>query len=177
MHVPLTPNRVREALGLFPTGITVVTAAGTDGVRYGVTVNSFNSVSLDPPLVLFSLTRGLRSLDAILAGRAFAINFLREDQEHLSRRFATPSLPKWEDVNYRLGITGSPVLEPVLAVIECSLYAQYDGGDHVIIVGRVVHVENHEGKNPLLYYRGRYHTLGREAEGTLDSTLPDGGKP
>lgn len=176
-HSPLTPRTLRDVLGLFPTGITVVTAAGAEETPYGVTVNSFNSVSLDPPLVLFSLARGLCSLNALLSSQAFAVNFLREDQQHLSRQFATPFSPKWQNVKYRVGVTGSPVLEPVLAVLECRLYAQYDGGDHVIIVGRVVHVEKHIGHNPLLFFCGRYHTLGREAEAPLDNELSQPAEP
>ena len=96
-------------------------------------------------------------------GEAFAIHFLRDDQHHLSARFAKALSNKWDDVRYRDGVTGCPVLEPALAVMECTLYAQYDGGDHVIIVGRVAHMEKEPGENPLVFFRGRYHTIGAEA--------------
>src|SRR5579871_5002378 len=153
------PELLREVLGLYPTGITVVTAKADDGALYGVTVNSFTSVSLDPPLVLFSLSRKLHTLAALLSAKAFAIYFLRDDQKHISARFARAQSNKWEDVPYRDGITGSPVLDGSLAVLECHLYAQYDGGDHVIVLGRIAHIETDAGCHALVFYRGRYHTV------------------
>ena len=164
----VTPESLRDVLGLFPTGIAVVTAKASDGALYGVTINSFSSVSLDPPLVLFSLARGLNTLEALLTAEGFAIHFLREDQRHVSAHFAKAFTNKWEDVQYRDGVTGCPVLEPALAVLECRLYAQYDGGDHVIIVGRIAHVERQPDKNPLIFFRGRYHTIGAEAVALSD---------
>jgi len=154
-----TERTLRNTLGMFPTGVAVVTARGMEGTLQGVTVNSFNSVSLDPPLVLFSLSRKLFSLNVFLTADAFAINFLREDQQDLSVRFNKALSNKWEHVTYKTGLTGSPVILPALAVLECSPYAQYDGGDHVIVVGRVEHVECQECQPPLVYFRGRYHTL------------------
>ena len=155
----LPPKLLRDALGNFPTGVVVVTAAGGNGELYGVTVSSFNTVSLDPPLVLFSLARSLRSLERLLHADAVAINFLSDDQVHLSTRFATPLADKWRDVQFRIGRTGSPVLMPTLAVLECRPYAQYDGGDHIIVVGRVIHIETDPKRMPLVFFRGRYHTL------------------
>lgn len=150
---------LRDVLGSFPTGVAVVTATAPGGELYGVTVNSFNSVSLDPPLVLFSLCRNLLSLDGIVKAGAFAINFLRDDQAHLSVSFANARSDKWRGVEFRPGVTGSPILVPALAVLECQLYAQYDGGDHVIVVGQVVHVEMDSARHPLVFFRGRYHRL------------------
>jgi flavin reductase (DIM6/NTAB) family NADH-FMN oxidoreductase RutF len=144
---------------MFPTGVVVVTAQSAEGALQGVTVNSFNSVSLDPPLVLFSLSRKLFSLNVFLAAKAFAINFLQEDQQDLSIRFNKALSNKWERVKHKAGITGAPVLLPALAVLECCPYAQYDGGDHVIVVGRVEHIECQERSTPLVYFRGRYHKL------------------
>lgn len=154
-----TESTFRNTLGMFPTGVAVVTAQSAEGALQGVTVNSFNSVSLDPPLVLFSLARKLFSLNVFLAAEAFAINFLQDDQEHLSIRFNKALSNKWERVKYKKGITGAPVLVPALAVLECHPYAQYDGGDHVIMVGRVEHIECEECCSPLVYFRGRYHKL------------------
>jgi flavin reductase (DIM6/NTAB) family NADH-FMN oxidoreductase RutF len=154
-----TERMLRNTLGMFPTGVAVVTARGIEGTLQGVTVNSFNSVSLDPPLVLFSLSRKLFSLNVFLAADAFAINFLQEDQQDLSVQFNKALSNKWEDVTHKEGATGAPVLLPALAVLECSPYAQYDGGDHVIVVGRVEHVECQECSAPLVYFRGRYHKL------------------
>lgn len=150
---------LRDVLGSFPTGVAVVTAAGPGGELYGVTVSSFNSVSLDPPLVLFSLSRTLYSLDGFLSAEWFAVNFLREDQSDLSTRFAAALSDKWTGVPFRTGISGCPVLQPALAVLECRQYAHYDGGDHVIVVGRVTHLDADHGRMPLVYFRGRYRTL------------------
>lgn len=161
--VAITAESLREVLGLFPTGIAVLTARTGEGALYGVTINSFSSVSLDPPLVLFSLSRRLHTLKALLSAETFAIHFLREDQRHVSTRFARARSDKWDDVGYREGVTGCPVIEPALAVLECRLYAQYDGGDHVIIVGRIAHIERQGDENPLVFFRGRYHTIGAEA--------------
>src|SRR5262249_8562247 len=108
----LDPRRLRDVLGCFPTGVAIVTAAAPEGGYYGVTISSFNSVSLDPPLVLFSLSRRLLSLDGILRAEAFAIHFLGDDQERLSTRFATALSDKWHGIEYRLGHTGCPVLIP-----------------------------------------------------------------
>ncbi len=155
----LPARMLRDVLGSFPAAVAVVTAAGSDGALYGVTVSSFNSVSLDPPLVLFSLSRQLLSLQGMLRAGAFAINFLRHDQAHLSGRFATACSDKWQGVQFRSGATGSPILVPALGVLECRPYAHYDGGDHVIVVGRVTHVEVDSGCHPLVFFRGRYHTL------------------
>jgi flavin reductase (DIM6/NTAB) family NADH-FMN oxidoreductase RutF len=157
----LAPPILRDVLGNFPTGVAVVTAAGGDGSLFGVTVSSFNSVSLNPPLVLFSLSRQLLSLPGIVRAEAFAINFLRDDQQHLSARFAAPLSDKWQGVEFRAGHTGSPILVPALAVLECRPYAQYDGGDHVIVVGRVTNVEADSARHPLVFFRGSYHTLSR----------------
>ena len=102
-------------------------------------------------------------MDALLDAGTFAIHFLREDQRHVSARFARVLANKWDDVRYRAGVTGCPVLERAMAVLECRLYAQYDGGDHVIIVGRIAHIEKQADEKPLVFFRGRYHTIGAEA--------------
>jgi flavin reductase (DIM6/NTAB) family NADH-FMN oxidoreductase RutF len=153
------PRLLRDVLGCFPTGVAVVTAVAADGALHGVTINSFNSVSLDPPLVLFSISRYLNSLAALGNAEAFAINLLCDDQAHLSSRFAAALTDKWTDIEYRAGFTGAPVLVPALAVLECRPYAQYDGGDHVIFVLRVTHIEADGTRNPLVFFRGCYHTL------------------
>lgn len=155
----MTPLELRDVLGMFPTGVAVVTATSRDGQTYGVTVSSFNSVSLDPPLVLFSLSRSLISLRGLLEAESFAINFLSEDQAHLSTRFATALCDKWQGISFHPGRTGSPVLDPALAILECRPYAQYDGGDHVIVVGEVVHMQVDAARHPLVFFRGRYHKL------------------
>jgi flavin reductase (DIM6/NTAB) family NADH-FMN oxidoreductase RutF len=157
--VNLKPALLRETLGLFPAGIAVVTPKAADGALYGVTVNSFGSVSLDPPLVLFSLARRLHTLAALLSAGAFAIHFLRKDQQHISARFAKPFSNKWEGVRRRAGVTGSPAPEAALALLECRPYTQYDGGD--------TYVEKDTGSNPLVFFRGRYPAIGSAAPAKL----------
>ena len=163
---------LRSALGLFPTGVAVVTARDAESRLQGVTISSFNSVSLNPPLVLFSLSRKLYSLNAFLDADALAINFLREDQQELSTRFNRALTNKWDQVSYKIGVTGAPVLVPALGVLECSSYANYDGGDHVIVVARVERVEIQERCPPLVYFRGRYHKLNPAFENPEFAGLP-----
>lgn len=116
------------------------------------------------PLTPEALRVVLGTLDALLTAEAFAVHFLRDDQRRLCARFAHALLGKWEYIPCRDGVTGCPVLERALALLECRLCAQYDGDDHVIIAGRVEHIERQPDENPLVFFRGRYHTLGAEAE-------------
>jgi flavin reductase (DIM6/NTAB) family NADH-FMN oxidoreductase RutF len=146
----------RNALGNFATGITVITAKGPDGQLLGITANSFNSVSLDPPLVLFSLDRGAYSLKAFQASGAFAINVLCEDQQHLSSNFARSLAEKWVGVEYETWDTGAPILAGAIAAFECEIHSMYDGGDHIIFVGRVLRLRADPQRRPLLYFRGKY---------------------
>jgi flavin reductase (DIM6/NTAB) family NADH-FMN oxidoreductase RutF len=146
----------RTALGCFATGITVVTAVSPSGELLGVTANSFNSVSLDPPLVLFSLHRAAYSLGAFAEGGHFAVNILREEQQELSVRFARPLGDKWRGIEYEVWSTGAPILSGCLASFECRTRALYDGGDHVIFLGEVLRLRSSGEGRPLLYFRGRY---------------------
>lgn len=148
----------RSALGSFATGITIVTSIGADGEPLGFTANSFNSVSLDPPLVLFSLDRRAYSLKAFEAAGVFAINVLREDQEQVSTAFARALSNKWDSVAFETWETGCPILADALANFECETKSMHDGGDHVIFVGQVLALRTNEGR-PLLYYRGAYRQL------------------
>lgn len=124
----------RRALGQFATGVAIISATGPRGGPIGLTVSSFNSVSLRPPLVLFSVARSAGSLPALSAARGYAVNVLSEDQEQLSNRFARPQEDKWHEVRHAPGVVLAPVIEDALACFECEPYAQYDGGDHVIFV-------------------------------------------
>jgi flavin reductase (DIM6/NTAB) family NADH-FMN oxidoreductase RutF len=157
--VNIDTTELRSTLGAYPTGVTVVTAQTADRQLLGITVNSFSSVSLDPPLVLFSLQRSLRSLDAFGACEFFAVNFLREDQELVSARFARAGETKWADVAFTEHTTGVPILGGATAWLACERYARYDGGDHEIFLGRVVALEHDQQAAPLVYFRGRYHRL------------------
>lgn len=157
----IDPRAFRDALGCFATGITVVTTLCPDGHHVGVTVNSFSSVSLDPPLVLFSLGRASHAFDFFVNGPAFAVNILADDQEFLSGRFSRRDLQdRWEGVGVERWDTGVPILTGCLANIECDREAVHDGGDHAIIVGRVRRLVSRVEGKPLLYFRGRYAALG-----------------
>jgi flavin reductase (DIM6/NTAB) family NADH-FMN oxidoreductase RutF len=155
------PAGLRHALSHFTTGVTIVTTLCPRGTRQGITANSFNSVSLDPPLVLVSLARSLACYEHFRVCDAFAVNVLRADQQALSARFSSRGADKWRDVDYDLGELGVPVLRDRLAVFECRPYAQYDGGDHEILVGRVERFDLTAGGPPLVYYQGGYREIAR----------------
>ena len=148
--------RLREALGNFVTGVTVITTRHDDEL-HGLTANSFSSVSLDPPLVLFSLSRNADCFAAFESSDHFAVNVLRSDQEALSNRFATKDIDKWSDVAWRPGEGGCPLLDGAIATFECRVTNRHEGGDHVIHVGKVVRfVHDGDGASPLAFFRGRY---------------------
>lgn len=151
------PRGFRKVMGHFAAGVTVITAMDPrTGAPVGMTVNSFNSVSVDPPLILFSLDRRALSLPAFQAAEHFAVNMLGADQRDLSARFARSRTDKWAETAYREGPNRSPLLVGSIAVLECRRYAVHDGGDHVIFLGEVLDVEIGDGMRPLVYYRGRY---------------------
>ena len=147
--------RLREALGNFVTGVTIVTTRNGDEL-HGLTANSFTSVSLDPPLVLFSLSRTADCFDAFEQTDAFAINVLRADQECLSSRFATKDIDKWSGVEWRSGHGECPLLDGAIATFECRVTARHEGGDHVIYVGEVIRFDHCLEWDPLAFFRGRY---------------------
>ncbi len=150
------PRDLRNALGQFATGVTVITAVTPDGQRIGVTANSFTSVSMDPPLVLWCPGKHLRSLPAFLAASHFAINVLASDQHELSRQFAANNADKFAGVATRDGVAGVPVLEGALATFECRTVARHDAGDHVIYIGQVERYA-HAPADPLVFQGGSYH--------------------
>jgi len=151
----------RRALGMFATGITVITARTADGRRVGLTVNSFNSVSLDPPLIVWSLAHHLPVAPDFEACSYFAVNVLAADQLALSRRFATRDADKFVDLEFDEGLDGTPLLRGCCATFECRNAIRHQGGDHTVFLGAVERVTQGEG-NPLLYFGGRYRWL--EAE-------------
>lgn len=148
----------RKALGCFPTGVTVMTTVDGAGRPVGVTVSAFSSLSLNPPLVLFCLDHHTGGLDAFRSGH-FAVNVLREDQREMSIRFASRRDDKFEGQPTRTGATGCPLLPDSLAVLECAVERVVEGGDHVIFIGKVEHLEYQAGGQPLVYFRGAYATL------------------
>ena len=143
----------------YPQGVTVATTSSPDGPR-GVTVSSFTSVSLDPPLVLFSLAKSSALHDLFKGAGSYAINFLAEDQKSVSDRFAgrTKSRDRFDGIRASEGATGSPIIEGVRAAIECKAWRVYDGGDHSILVGEVVSARALNHKRPLVYFLQQYTT-------------------
>ena len=152
-----TPD-FRAALGMFATGVTIVTARGADGAPVGLTANSFNSVSLTPPLVLWSLARSAGSMPAFEQGSHYAINILAADQHALALRFASKSIDRFAELGFREGAGGAPVLEGAAAVFECFNRSRYEEGDHVIFVGEVERCSWRDGAQPLIFHGGRYFT-------------------
>jgi flavin reductase (DIM6/NTAB) family NADH-FMN oxidoreductase RutF len=159
--VDLDDRRLRNALGQFPTGVTVITSVTADGERLGMTISSFGSLSLDPPLILFSIYRRAHSFDAWQQVTYYAVNILNEAQEDLSNRFALPKGDKWAGLTTRPGKTGAPLLPNAVVTLECEPYGRHDGGDHEIFVGRVVEVHENMAKRgrPLVFSGGRYRQL------------------
>jgi len=152
----LDPHAFRRALGNFATGITVVTAQSATGERIGLTVNSFNSVSLDPPLVLWSLDkRSADSMAVIRSAGHFAINVLAADQLDLSNQFARPQRDKFTDVEFSEGIGHLPLLDNSAACFQCKLHREIEAGDHWILLGQVLAFDDF-GRAPLLYHQGAY---------------------
>lgn len=148
----------RAALGMFATGVTIVTARAPDGTTLGLTANSFNSVSLAPPLVLWSLSRAAASMPVFSAGSHYAINVLAADQMELADRFARKGADRWAGVTFDLGAGGAPLLHGAAATFECFNRSRYEEGDHVIFIGEVERCAHREGASPLLFHGGRYYT-------------------
>jgi flavin reductase (DIM6/NTAB) family NADH-FMN oxidoreductase RutF len=155
----LSPEQFRKTCARYATGVTVTTVQGIDGMPQGLTVNSFTSVSLDPPLVLVCIDRNAISHPHFEAASGFAINMLREDQIDVSQHFATFVGDRFEAIAWRPGLHGAPLLESALASLECTCRETIDGGDHTIFVGFVERAEFHDGA-PLLYYASAYRRLG-----------------
>lgn len=149
------PRLFRRALGNFATGVTVMTACDSDGQKVGVTANSFNSVSLDPPLILWSIDKRSGSYPVFASASHFAVNILAADQISLSNRFARQSDDRFAGVPHTQGAGGAPLLEDCAARFVCEHHAMHDGGDHWIMLGKVVALDDF-GRAPLLYHQGSY---------------------
>ena len=148
----------RAALGMFATGVTIVTARGPDGELIGLTASSFNSVSLAPPLVLWSLAQAAGSMAALSTGSHYAINILAADQKDLAERFSSKRADRWLDVAWSPGAAGSPLLAGAVATFECFNRSRYEEGDHVIFVGEVERCAHRVGAAPLLFHGGKFYT-------------------
>lgn len=157
----VSPAQLRDAMGYFATGVTVVTSISPDGAPVGTTANAVASLSLEPPLVLVCFELNSTTLEAIRSHRAFAVNVLGHRQRHLSANFAKRGLAAvWDGVTHHRGPTGSPRLADMIAVIECTVEQVFPGGDHEIVIGRVRHVETSpRGATPLLFWRGKYTSI------------------
>ena len=155
---------LREAMGLFATGVTVITSVDADGRPVGTTANAVTSLSLTPPLVLACFDLGSLTLEAIRGHGAFVVNVLAQEHRHLSSNFARRGFAAaWDGVRHAPGRTGAPRLHGVLAAVECTVEHRLPGGDHEIVVGRVREVEvASQGGAPLLFWRGSYVAIGDE---------------
>lgn len=151
-----TSQEFRAALGQFATGVTIVTTRDAQGHAVGLTANSFNSVSLSPPLVLWSLAKQSTSMPGFLSATHYAINVLAADQRLLAERFASKGIDRFDGTAWHAGLSGAPVIDGAVAVFECSHRSQHDEGDHVIFVGKVEHCSRRIGVAPLLFHGGRF---------------------
>ncbi|MBC7663525.1 MAG: flavin reductase family protein [Caulobacter sp.] len=154
----LGPDELRQALGRFVTGVTIVTCRDEHGAPVGLTANSFNALSLDPPLVLWSLREASSTIDAFTNASHFAVNVLAADQVDLSRRFARPSSAKFDSGQWSDGQGGAPLLAGCVAVFECRRRSHHPAGDHVLFIGEVERIGG-TAATPLIYHGGHYHTL------------------
>jgi flavin reductase len=152
----------RQAVGSFATGVTVVTTRGEDHC-YGMTANSFSSVSLDPPLVLVCAIAGTEGSEVIARNGKFAVNVLAADQEPISRYFSSKDRPRgadaFRDVSHRDGVTGCPIIDGVAGHLDCTLVASHEAGDHVIFIGEVQALDATPDVAPLLFHGGGYRLL------------------
>ena len=150
---------LRDALGCFATGVTIVTATAPDGSPRGATVNSFTSVSLDPPLLLVCIARGTDSATVLCEARHFAVNVLQARQQADSNCFAAKGRDRFAEVDWAMGEFGAPIMEASLGVFECRRFAVHEAGDHFILIGRVEKARFKAFRDPLLYFRGAYRRL------------------
>ena len=158
--MPLDPDTFRAVLGRFASGVTVVTTCDDAGRDHGMTVSAFCSLSLSPPLVLVCVDHNASMHPLLVPGASLAINILAAGQEALSRRFSGKDTDRFDGIGYARGLTGAPLLDDVLAALECRIVRIHDGGDHTIVIAEV-EVATARAERPLLYYRGGYAQLER----------------
>jgi flavin reductase (DIM6/NTAB) family NADH-FMN oxidoreductase RutF len=148
----------RRACSRFTTGVTIASVVDREGTPHGLTVNSFTSVSLDPPLVLIALAHSASVMDVFRGARFFAVNVLAASQRALAERFALKGHDRFDGLAWHAGETGAPLLSGTLAEIECAISQRFTAGDHDLFVGEMVRAVVHEGE-PLLYFGGSYRKL------------------
>jgi len=167
------PKELRKVLGTFATGVTVITTRASDGVPVGLTANSFNSVSLNPPMVLWSLAKSARSRSAFEAAQHWAVHILAADQEELANRFATRGTDKFAGLTTDDGRGQVPLLRGCAARLQCRTSFMYEGGDHIIFVGEVLEVD-HTDNTPLVFHAGAYAVATRKVYGAQTSAEKSG---
>lgn len=171
-HHPLERGLFRDAMSRFASGVTIVTTLGPDGAKHGATVSAFSSLSLEPALILVSLSAGSHTLGFIRQSGAFSVNVLNSAQTQMASKFATPSAHKFADIGWTPGASGVPLIDEALASIECHLDSSVVAGDHVIVIGAVTAISVSEGL-PLVYFRREYHhlrSLGPKRSGSPQSS-------
>ena len=151
----VSESNLREVMSHYLTGVTIVTVTKPDGMPYGLTVNSFNSVSLTPPLILWSLDNKNSNLSLFENTAGFAINIMAADQTNLCRRFADKDDDRFVDVDWTFGTSGQPLITNALAHIECRPWQTYAGGDHTIFVGEVIHAQHTSDRPAAAFFKGR----------------------
>jgi len=154
----LDAREIRNVMGHFATGVTVITTSDITGTPFGLTVNSFTSLSLNPPLVVVCVDKTVDCYSCFDESKVFAVNILSEDQEELSRRFATKGIEKFAGIQWRMGEHGLPLLDGVIGTIECKVTRSYEGGDHTLFLGEILSATA-KGDRPLLFFKGKYHRL------------------
>lgn len=157
--VSVDSSQFREALSRHATGVTIITAVMPDGRPAGMTVSAFSSLSLDPPLVLVCPAKTVNCLKGFTDGSHFAVNVLSNDQQALSVAFSSPIGNKFEQLDFETWDSGVPIIKGCVANLECSRQAIHDGGDHLIVVGRVDRIAVADQRSPLIYWRGAYRRL------------------
>lgn len=157
------PREIRNLLGQFATGVTVITTRAENGRKVGMTANSFSSLSLDPPLILWSLSKSAPSLSDFMAAEHFAIHMLAQEHHQLSGHFATASEDKFAGIEHQDSKIGVPILGNALATLLCRNITQYDGGDHLIFIGQIEHYQQRQG-DPLVFHAGKYRIAAEHPE-------------
>lgn len=165
--MPIDAKHLRGVLGSYPTGVTIVTTVDALAQPIGVTVNSFASLSLDPPLISWCLRRTSYSLPAFRHSRRFIINVLGASHGALCLRFAKGDAHKWQGVDFRPGANGCPSLAEAIATLECTHVGEYDTGDHVLMIGEITRAWAIHGAHPLVFFRGGYYELARQNDPPL----------
>lgn len=151
-------QELRRIMGYFATGVTVITTKDKDGTSFGLTANAFTSLSLDPPLVLVCIDKTVQCYPCFEESKLFAVNILNEEQEEISRRFATKGIEKFAGLKWRTSERGLALLDDAVGHIECAIVQAHEGGDHTIMVGEVLSASA-DGDRPLLFFKGKYYRL------------------